>query len=122
AMVPPPTLPAAPPPAQAPIAHMPPPTVPPVAAPAPKAVAAPASSAEARIATRNELPPELRAALPALNVSGAVYAPQPAARMLFVNGLVLREGDAIADGLSVERIGASASVLVFRGQRFELRH
>ena len=42
--------------------------------------------------------------------------------MLFVNGLVLREGDAIADGLSVERIGASASVLVFRGQRFELRH
>jgi hypothetical protein len=35
---------------------------------------------------------------------------------------VLREGDAVADGLSVERIGPSASVLVFRGQRFELKH
>jgi hypothetical protein len=42
--------------------------------------------------------------------------------MLFVNGLVLREGDALGDGLSVERIGPSASVLVFRGQRFTLPH
>jgi general secretion pathway protein B len=124
------------PPTQAPIAHMPPPAPAPptatVATPttpttpstkAPTAAAtAPASAADARIPGRNELPPEVRAALPPLNVSGAVYAPQPAGRMLFVNGLVLREGDAVADGLSVERIGASASVLVFRGQRFELKH
>lgn len=121
----PPPMPAAPPSTQAPIAHMAPtsPAAPPAAAPpAPKAIAAPASGAEARIPSRNELPPELRAALPPLNVSGAVYAPQPAGRLLFVNGLVLREGDAIGDGLSVERIGASASVLVFRGQRFTLPH
>lgn len=131
-----PSPPAAPlerPPTQAPIAHMPPPAppAPTVATPttsaapstrAPAAALAPASAAGARIPGRNELPPEVRAALPPLNVSGAVYAPQPAGRMLFVNGLVLREGDAVADGLSVERIGASASVLVFRGQRFELKH
>jgi general secretion pathway protein B len=74
------------------------------------------------VPTRNELPADLRAALPAINVSGAVYAPQPAGRLLFANGLVLREGDVVADGLTVERIGASSSVLVFRGQRFELPH
>lgn len=125
-----PVAPAPAPTTQAPIAHMPPPPsadakpAPPTAVAAlPKAAAAlPASASDARIPTRNELPTELRAALPPLNVSGAVYAPQPAGRMLFVNGLVLREGDAVADGLTVERIGASASVLVFRGQRFELKH
>lgn len=121
-------LPAAAPPTQAPIAHMAPsatpatttPTIAPT--PAPKATAAPASAAEARIPSRTELPPEQRAALPPLNVSGAVYAPQPAGRMLFVNGMVLREGDALGDGLSVERIGPASSVLVFRGQRFTLPH
>lgn len=117
------------PPTQAPIAHLPPPApaAPAPTAPAgvpatPKVAAAPTSAAETRIPARNELPPEVRAALPPLNVSGAVYAPQPAGRLLFVNGLVLREGDALGDGLAVERIGPSASVLVFRGQRFELRH
>lgn len=119
---PPPARVPATPPTQAPIAHMAPPAPPPAAAPAPKPAAPAASVAEARIPSRNELPPELRAALPPLNVSGAVYAPQPAGRMLFVNGLVLREGDALGDGLSVERIGPSASVLVFRGQRFTLPH
>jgi general secretion pathway protein B len=132
----PPVAPPARPPTQAPIAHMPPPAPAPptatVATPtapttpstkAPTAAAtAPASAADTRIPGRNELPPEVRAALPPLNVSGAVYAPQPAGRMLFVNGLVLREGDAVGEGLSVERIGPSASVLVFRGQRFELKH
>ena len=78
--------------------------------------------AGARVPTRSELPADLRAALPAINVSGAVYAPQPGGRMLFANGLVLREGDAVADGLTVERIGTTSSVLVFRGQRFELPH
>jgi hypothetical protein len=41
---------------------------------------------------------------------------------LFVNGGVLREGDTIADGLTIERIGASSSILVFRGTRFEIKH
>ena len=104
-----PPVPAAPPAAQAQA---------PQRAPAP----VPAAPAGTRVPTRNELPADLRAALPAINVSGAVYAPQPGGRMLFANGLVLREGDAVADGLTVERIGTTSSVLVFRGQRFELPH
>lgn len=111
---------------QEPIAHtrapVAPAAKPPATAQPQTAAAQPASGAAARLPSRNELPPDLRAALPALNVSGAVYAPQASARMLFVNGLVLREGDAVAEGLTVERIGTASSVLVFRGQRFELRH
>jgi general secretion pathway protein B len=97
-----------------------PPALPPIATLRPPAAAA--ASAPARTPTRNELPPELRAALPPINISGAVYAPNAAGRLLFVNGQVLREGDALAEGLTVERIGASTSVLVFRGQRFEIKH
>jgi general secretion pathway protein B len=108
---------------------------PPVATPAPatavikpRAVAsaathaAAAASAPARVPSRNELPSELRAALPPINVSGAVYAPVASERLLFVNGGVLREGDAIAVGLTIERIGASTTILVFRGTRFEIRN
>jgi general secretion pathway protein B len=106
----------APPPS--PIAKAP---LPVAAAPKPSS-AAPSASAPARLPTRNELPPELRAALPTIAVSGAVYAPAPKDRLLFANGAVLKEGDALADGLIVERIGASSSVLTFRGTRFELKH
>lgn len=113
--------------APSPIAAPPPPVPPPrksaiVAAPPTAAAPAARPDAEARLPTRNELAPELRAALPPLNVSGAVYAPAPSARLLFVNGLVLHEGDALSDGLTVERIGRASSVLAFRGQRFELKH
>lgn len=127
AAAPPMAKPAPPPVPAAAEATRPPPTLaakPPstATAAAPKAAAAASAAAEPRLPTRNELPAELRAALPPLSISGAVYAPQASGRMLFVNGLVLREGDAVADGLTVERIGASSSVLAFRGQRFELKH
>jgi general secretion pathway protein B len=114
----------APSPIVAPPAPVPPPPRKAAAAAAPPTAATPAPRppAEARLPTRNELAPELRAALPPLNVSGAVYAPSPSARLLFVNGLVLHEGDVLSDGLTVERIGRASSVLAFRGQRFELKH
>lgn len=120
---PPTALPTAPPP-RATVAVPPatPPTVPAVATATAPARPPAADAAPARVPTRNELPADLRAALPQVNVSGAVYAPQASGRLLFANGLVLREGDAIADGLTVERIGPTSSVLVYRGQRFEQPH
>ena len=87
-------------------------------APAPK----PAPPAEPRLPSMSELPADVRASLPQMSVSAAVYSPTPSARMLFINGQVLREGDAVADGIVVERIGASASVLSARGVRFEIKH
>ena len=118
---------AAPPPAAAEPA--PTPTVvisPPPPPPAPVPVAAPAApspkATEARLPTQAELPADVRAGLPPLSISGAVYSPTPSARMVFINGAVLREGDAVVDGVVLERIGASASVLSVRGTKFEVRH
>jgi general secretion pathway protein B len=89
---------------------------------APTATAAPGAPADSKTPALAELSPDLRRQLPPLNVSGAVYTPQAAGRMLFINGQVLREGDAVAEGLVVERIGAKSSVLSLRGTRFELKH
>lgn len=92
----------------------------PAEAPAPK-VSAPAA-ADAKLPTLAQLPADLRAALPPLGISGAVYAPQAAGRMVFLNGQVLREGSEVAAGLTVERIGPDATVMSFRGTRFQLKH
>jgi general secretion pathway protein B len=67
-----------------------------------------------------DLPQAQRRELPPLVVSGAVQSPDPASRMLILDGQVLREGDAPAAGLVLERIGPRAAVLSLRGLRFEL--
>jgi general secretion pathway protein B len=94
----------------------------PVLAPAPvmAPLPAPAASVPARIPTLNELPAAQRQQLPPLNVGGAMHSPDPAARMLILNGQVHREGDTVAPGLVIEEIQLRAAVLVLRGQRFSL--
>jgi general secretion pathway protein B len=88
----------------------------------PAAPAAPPAPAEPRVPWLNELPSATRSGLPPLSVSGAVYSPTPSARMLFLNGQVLREGQTTAEGVVVERIGPSSSELSAGGQRFQIRH
>jgi general secretion pathway protein B len=44
----------------------------------------------------------------------------PAARMLIVDGQVLREGDEAAPGLKLEKIQPAGAIFNQRGQRFEL--
>ena len=96
----------------------------PVTKPAAGATPKPAASApsDARLPTLAELPPALRSQLPALAVGGSMYSPNPASRIVILNGQVFREGDQPMDGLAVERIGLKSTVLVFRGTRFELKH
>jgi general secretion pathway protein B len=124
--------PAAKPPAPSPAARAPAPAPGAARAPAPapaaaaKAPGAPVpdaapASPPAALPTLNELPPELRAAMPRLSVSGVVYSPDPSARMLLVNGQVVREGDAVAPGLVLERIGPRQAVLSWQGTRFQMK-
>jgi general secretion pathway protein B len=67
-----------------------------------------------------DLPQAQRRELPPLVVSGAVQSPDPASRMLILDGQVLREGDAPAPGLVLERIGPRAAVFSRGGVRFEI--
>ena len=89
---------------------------------APGATAAAATpAAPAAVPNLADLSPDLRASMPRLSVSGAVYSPDPSARMLLVNGQVLREGDSVAPGLVLERIGPRQAVLSWQGTRFQMK-
>jgi general secretion pathway protein B len=72
-----------------------------------------------RTPTLAELPEPLRRSVPALQFGGAMDSPQPAARMLIINGQVFREGDAVAPGLVLRTIRLRSAVFEVRGQRFE---
>jgi general secretion pathway protein B len=87
-----------------------------------KATAPAPTASAARLPTLAELPADVRSQMPALAVGGSVFSPKASSRIVILNGQVFREGDKPVDGLTVEEIGLKATVLAFRGQRFELRH
>lgn len=123
------------PPVQAPPlaqAEMPPRVIlaPPVAPPqrpatvrqVPAATPKPASTEaidERAVPTLNQLPAELRNALPPMRFEGTVYSDNAADRMLMVNGQLLHEGEKVGGEVLVERIKPRSAVMQFRGQRFE---
>lgn len=67
-----------------------------------------------------DLSADLKAQLPALNLSGATYAENPALRMLIANGRVVQEGQEAAPGVVLESIGPRSAVLNHRGTRFRV--
>jgi general secretion pathway protein B len=67
-----------------------------------------------------DLPPDTRAQLPPVNVSGSTYSQNPAHRMLIANGQVVQEGQNIAPGLVLETIGPRSAVLNHRGLRYSI--
>lgn len=88
-------------------------------APTPKPATTEAASGNP-VRTFAELSPEVRAQLPAVNVSGATYSKDAAVRMLIVNGKVVQEGQEIAPGLKLETIGQRSAVLNHQGLRYSI--
>lgn len=70
-----------------------------------------AEASDAGVRRFADLSPEQRAQLPQLNVNGASYSANPAHRMLIVNGAVVHEGQELAPGLILERIGLHQAVI-----------
>jgi general secretion pathway protein B len=70
--------------------------------------------------SREQLPPDIRAALPQFQIGGNVYSPDPASRSLIVNGQLLREKDRLSPDLSLEQIKLRAAIFNFRGYRVEV--
>jgi general secretion pathway protein B len=75
---------------------------------------------EPRVYSREQLPPDIRAALPQFAIGGSVYSPDPTARSLIVNGQLYRERDRLTQELSLEEIKLRAAIFSFRGYRFEV--
>lgn len=97
-------------------APLPPSPALPAAVPAtvPAAVTAPRSVALA------ELTPEQRRDLPPLAMGGSIWSENALARFVMVNGQVVREGEAAASGVVVERITQKSVLLRWRELRIEV--
>ena len=109
-----PTAPPAPPPSAAPPAR----ESPKVAATVTAYPPVPAASASDRLLSLAELPADVQRELPKLTITGGVYSPTPAQRLLIVNGQVLNEGAEAAPGVLLEQIRPKTAVLNFRGYRY----
>ncbi|WP_394756383.1 general secretion pathway protein GspB [Rhodoferax sp.] len=86
------------------------------------ATAAPASAELTALPLLSELADDLRRQVPALTITGAVYAKNPAQRLLLVNNLVLTQGALAAPEVKLEEIQPRSAVFSFRGTRFRLLH
>jgi len=104
-----------------------PPAPVPAAAPGPVALVAsapvaPVASAPtaARTPTLAELSPEQRRELPPLVMGGSIWSENVLSRFVIVNGQVVREGEAAAPGVTVERIAPKGVTMKWRDTRFEV--
>jgi general secretion pathway protein B len=114
-----PAAPPAPPPLAAPPAREVPKPAPTVTAyPPATAYPPPDASAPARLLAQADLPADVQRDLPKLAISGGVYSPTPAQRLLIVNGQVLNEGLEAAPGVLLEQIRPKTAVFNFRGYRY----
>jgi general secretion pathway protein B len=101
---------------------LPQPTAPaaPPAAGAPAVERAAAAASAPRALTLAQLTPEQRRDWPRLAIGGVVHSDNAASRFVVIDGRLVHEGEEAAPGLTVERIGAKAAILRWRGLRVEL--
>jgi general secretion pathway protein B len=78
------------------------------------------TSAAKEIPLFGALPQSLRQRLPELSISFLAYSQKPSERIVSINGRILREGQTIADDLTLEKITSAGAVLNYRGDRFRL--
>lgn len=103
----------------APRAQQPAPAARIASAPMPAIASAHATSKiEERLPELHELPEALQRDIPALSVSGYIYAEQPADRSIIINRKFLREGDQVAADLLLEKLTPGGMILNFRGVRY----
>lgn len=66
-----------------------------------------------------DLSREVKDRLPELEISLHFYSADPARRMVRLNDRLLREGDTVADGLTIDEITQSSTVFDYHGLRFQ---
>ncbi|WP_143872297.1 general secretion pathway protein GspB [Catenovulum sediminis] len=74
----------------------------------------------AKVPFLTELSPAYQNQIPALNFQTHIYSTEAKQRWIKVNGRIIREGQAILDGLVVDAIAQQHVVLQFAGQQFML--
>jgi general secretion pathway protein B len=62
----------------------------------------------------------LPADAPKLVISGSVYSPDPAQRLLIVNGQVQREGADLGQGVVLQQVREDRAVLSYKGNSYNV--
>jgi general secretion pathway protein B len=81
-----------------------------------------AGRAEDRVLAFEQLPDDVRRALPPLAIGGAVYSDNPGSRLLMIGGQLLKEGDNAGAGVTLEEIRPRSAVLRWKDVRYEVRY
>ncbi len=76
---------------------------------------------EKGIADISRIPEAVRKKLPEISITGHIYSDDPSSRIVNINGIIMREGDTLAEGLKLEEITISGVILDYRGLRFSIR-
>jgi len=69
----------------------------------------------------NQLPSDLRNELPKISINTHIYSNNPSSRVVNINGIVLREGDNIAKGLTLQEITTSGVIISYKDRLFRIR-
>lgn len=87
---------------------------------APNAAPVQPQAVDTDLALLRDLPESIRRGIPSISVGGYIYSPSPAGRSMLLNNRLVREGDQLASGLTLERMMPKEAVLNYQGQRFRL--
>jgi len=77
-----------------------------------------AAPPEPPLATLRELPEQIQREIPPLSVGGYIYSGNKADRSVLINKRLLREGDEVAPGLTLEKMQPNGIVLNYKGYRY----
>jgi general secretion pathway protein B len=88
----------------------------------PRASAAAPQRGEDKVLAFEQLPDDVKRAIPPLAVGGAIYSDNPASRLLMIGGQLLKEGDSAGSGVTLEQIRPRSAVLRWKDQRYEVRY
>lgn len=97
----------------------------PASSPASSPASAPATApppADVQIAALRDLPDHFQRNLPPLSVGGYIYSANPADRSMLLNNRLVREGEQVASGLTLEKMMPREAILNYQGQRFRLSY
>ena len=67
-----------------------------------------------------DLPANVQRQIPGIRFSSHIYANDPSLRMVNINGRIVREGDSVADGISLVEISEDGVVLSYLHYTFEM--
>lgn len=91
------------------------------ATPAPQKPAGTGAAQEQNVMTMVELPLPIQQEIPGMSISVHAYSNLPKNRLVSINDRLLREGMALAPGLTLEQITPDGMIFSYKGYRFSRR-